>query len=65
MDHEIIFFAVLVAAVGTDEPLDALMELTVLLEVAPLSKAHIAYITLKWLHLGVAPHVGGELAESW
>ena len=42
MNHEIIFLAVFVAAVIANEPLDALMELTMLREVAPLGKAHLA-----------------------
>jgi hypothetical protein len=57
MNHEIIFLAVLVAAVVADEPLDALMELAVFLEVAPLCKTHLTQVAIKRLHLGVAPHM--------
>lgn len=57
MDHEVIFLAIFVAAMVTGEPLDALMDLVVLLEVASLSEAHVAKVTGEGLHFGVAPHV--------
>ena len=64
MNHEVIFLAVLIATVITGEPLDALVDLAVLLEIAPLSEAHVAQVTGVRLHLGVAAHVRGELGES-
>ena len=63
MDHEIIFFAILVATMVAAEALDALMDLQVLLKVAPLGKLHLAEVTLKGLNLGVASHMRSKFAE--
>lgn len=57
MDHQIIFFAILVAAVVACEALDALMDLQVLLQVTPLGELHLTEVTLEGLNLGVASHM--------
>ena len=63
MDHEIIFLGVLVSAVITSVPLDALVDFLMLLEIASLTEAHVAKVACEGFCFGVAAHVRGEFGE--
>ena len=63
MNHEVVLFAILIAAMVACKPFDALVDLHVLLQVAALGETHLALIALVGFNLRVASHMRSKLAE--